>query len=31
LTTASFFGGLVEAGYANRLGRALDTYSNLGA
>jgi hypothetical protein len=29
--TASFLGGLVAAGYANRLGLALETNSNLGA
>jgi hypothetical protein len=29
--TASFWGGLVATGYANRLGLALETKSNLGA
>lgn len=28
--TASFLGGLVEGGYAKRLGRAFETNSNLG-
>jgi hypothetical protein len=31
LGAASFFGGLVAAGYANRLGLAFETNSNLGA
>jgi hypothetical protein len=31
LLTASFFGGFVGAGYANRLGFAFDTNSNFGA
>ena len=29
--TASFFGGFVGAGYANRLGLALEMNSNFGA
>lgn len=30
LATASFFAGLVEAGYANKLGLAFDVKLNLG-
>jgi hypothetical protein len=31
LAIVSFFGGLIDGGYAKRLGLAFETYSNLGA